>query len=107
MAVPEPFNVIELGDPLTVYVTIAFGVPVMVTVLLPPLQIESGAALIEAVGSGTIVSDKLWFRSREHDGAAFVVTLTRVKSVATVKLPGIVVVPDDPRTIVDDAPLIV
>ena len=64
--------------PDTVYVTVAFGVPVKVTVAELPEQTEVSLAEIETVGGGTtvIVTDPVagcW-----HDAGAVEVTLTSV-----------------------------
>ena len=55
VAVPEPLStIVWFGPPLTVYVTVAFGVPVKVTVALLPEQIVVLAATA-TVGDGNIV----------------------------------------------------
>jgi hypothetical protein len=55
VAIPALFKtIVWLPPPLTVYVTVAFGVPVKVTVAAPPEQIVAFAA-IDTIGSGRTV----------------------------------------------------
>ena len=54
--VPDPFSIIVWFEPpLTVYVTVAFGVPVKVIVVAFPEQIVDGETPTEAAGKGLIV----------------------------------------------------
>ena len=56
VAVPDAFNVIVwFAPPLMLYVTVAFGVPVNVNVVVPFSQIVLGLAVTLAVGKGKIV----------------------------------------------------
>jgi hypothetical protein len=79
IAVPEPFSTIVWlpGVPVTVYVTVAFGVPVNVTVALPPEQTLT-FALIETVGGGVTVIVIVPVAGAVHPGEPVVATLTKV-----------------------------
>jgi hypothetical protein len=60
VAVPDPSKIIVwFGPPLTVYVTVAFGVPANVTVAESPLQITLWFTEIAAAGTGKTVMTTL------------------------------------------------
>ena len=84
LAVPEAFKVIVwLAPPLTVYVTIALGVPVKVTVALSPEQIVTFEAIV-TTGKGKTVITKLPVCNWLQLGVPDVATLTKLKVVVAV-----------------------
>ena len=94
VAVPAPFNKIVWlpGVPVTVYVTIAFGVPVKVTVAKPPEQIVAFADIV-AVGGGITVIVTVPVKGRLQLGVVADEMLTNVKVVVAEYVPVIVAVP--------------
>lgn len=79
--------------------TVAFGVPVNVTVALPPEQTVA-LALMPAVGNGATVMVIVPVAGAEQPGVPEVATLTSVYVVSVVNVPVIVAVPAASRTIV-------
>lgn len=83
----------------SLYVTVAFGVPVNVIVALPPEQTEALDAIATVGGGKTVmITDPL--AGALHPGVPDVATLTSVKVVVDVKFCAIVPVPAASKTMV-------
>ena len=86
--------------PFCVYVTIAFGVPLIVSLMLLPAQIAFIVDEIEAIGNGTTVKDAGMLRIRVQAGFEVVDTLTSTKLAAWVNTPGMFTLPLGPIVVV-------
>jgi hypothetical protein len=100
-AVPAAFKTIVWlpATPVTVYVTVAFGVPVKVTVALFPVQIVVDAAMLT---TGNVMTEIVIvpLSGCVHPGAPAEVTLTSVNVVVAVYEPVTEAFPAAFRTIV-------
>lgn len=79
--------------------TTAFGVPVKVTVALPPEQTVAFAAIV-TVGGGKTVITTVPLAGKVQEGVPEVATLTKVYVVVAVKLFVMVAVPEPFKTMV-------
>jgi hypothetical protein len=94
VAVPAALSVIVwLVPPLMLYVTVAFGVPVKVKVVVPFSQIVLGLAVTLAVGNGKTVIGMLLVCGLIQLGVPELVTLTIFIVPVAVGLSAIVAVP--------------
>jgi hypothetical protein len=94
VAVPAAFSVIVwFVPPLMLYVTVAFGVPVKVKVVVPFSQIVVGLAVTLAVGKGKTVIGMLLVCGLIQLGVPELVTLTILIVPVVVGLTTIVAVP--------------
>ena len=101
VAVPDAFSVIVwFAPPLMLYVTVAFGVPVNVNVVVPFSQIVLGLAVTLAVGKGNTVIGILLGCGLIQLGVPELDTLTILIVPVVVGLTSIVAVPDAFKVIV-------
>jgi hypothetical protein len=100
----ELSGTVRFGPPLTVYVMTEFGVPVKVTVALPPEHTVVALVAIVAVGVGRTVICMKSLAGAVHDAGAGDVTLINWKIVLPVYAFVIVAVPEEFSVIVWLAP---
>ena len=100
VAVPAALKtIVWFGPPLMLYVTVAFGVPVKVTVADCPGQIVVLAEMV-TVGGGMTVITTVPVTGRVQAGVPPEVMLTRLNTVVAVYVLVIVAVPAAFKTIV-------